>query len=511
MAQAIFTDINLFKNQLQNAVIHSGITLPTTSPADEKDKPKDGQLFNLTSKQEDKPAGLYVYKDNSNDWQHIPTSASIEQLIKDSVKGLKPKGSVNYTNWVNIPVEKVETDEEKDENNISIFNHPDLKIGNTDEYRTCYKIHFRPLNDTELGDVLSYLENRFNYSEDEDEEKRKTYIKSKYNIDLGEVGDPTDNFVFKNKTILLKNSLDNSEDSENGGKSKHHGAYKVWRETKQEEGRRTLYLHRVENFSDDIVDDGTTDGRLANNTEIDATNVYLFVQSGQQYVHRDVSFVQTRDAVLADSGVVEGGITKDNELFFQQFSGAQDGLSATGSLKITDGNTVEAVTTKAFANDDTKVLVTFDTVSKLEDTAKVVAEKTRIRTVTTDKIETMDDGQEKTVKAQLENLETEINSAILSDINAKDTDGSFAANAENPPSPPALSNYEIVSVEVFHNTEKVMVGVDIQKDEAKVKITYNTNNSLLKTLEVTAEIRYRLSGNIYSLLAHNKKAGAWQE
>jgi len=464
-AQAVFTDLNLFKNQLQNAVIHTGAALPDPNPSDSAKKPADGQLFNLANKIGDNQAGLYIYKGSA--WQYLPTTESIQQSIKDSVKGLKPKGSVNYTNWVDVAVEV-------DSANAA---NPLLKIGGTDQYRKSYSINFKALTAAEIDKVGAYLEKRFNYPNGTDLASK---IQSKYNIDLGEGVTVDANFSFVTKTILLRDSIDDASNP-------LYGAYRVWKEDKSDPVNRVLYLHRVANFSDDIVDDGTTDGRPATAAEKDATNVYLFVQSGQQYVHKDVSFVQTKDAIL--------GVPGEDALSFQQFSGAQDGLSASGSLRVVDGNTVQAITSKSYGDTSSEVLVTFDTIENIEATSKLVAEKTKIRAVQV--VGTEDDA------VTLSNLDTKINAAIEADREAKDTTDYFTAI-------PAMSNYEIVSVEVFHNGEKVLVGVDIQ-DAAKVGITYNTENTALGALPVTAEIRYRLSGDVYALLADSKKSGQWQQ
>lgn len=448
-AQAVFTDLNLFKNQLQNAVIHTGAALPAEGT--------DGQLFNLANKIGDNQAGLYIYKGTA--WQYLPTTESIQQSIKDSVKGLKPKGSANYTNWVDVAVE-VDSANATD---------PLLKIGGTDKYRKSYSINFKALTAAEITKVGQDLERRFNYPSGT---VLADKIESKYNIDLGEGVTVDAAFSFVGKTILLRDSIDDASSST-------YGAYKVWKEDKSDPVNRVLNLHRVANFSDDIVDDGTTDGRPATEVEKDATNVYLFVQAGQKFVHKDVSFVQTKDASIGE------------DLSFQQFSGAQDGLSASGSLRIVDGNTVQAITSKTYGDTSSEVLVTYDTIENIESTSQLVAKKTKIRAVQVDPA------------VQLSTLQATIESSIIADVNAKDKDGSFATD-------PVMSNYEIVSVEVFHNGEKVLVGVDIQ-DAAKVGITYNTENTALDTLLVTAEIRYRLSGDVYALLATDKKSGQWQQ
>lgn len=465
MAQAIFTDIDLFKNEIQNSILDKAVVKNASTLTGVGGEA--GQIIFLDTDTPQHKAGFYFY--SGNQWNLIPNAVDVERIIENSVKGLSPKGSVDFTSWTNVTLTSSEN---------KVFLDQDGKESDKGEIELeTWVFNIEELTIDQKIDINKTLEARFNYDQDNTEDNPfnevgvlvNNKITNNYNIDCPE---PLTSLVAGKTKLLLKDQTKKSE----------NGLYDV---RKAEEvpvsendepvvNKLQVTVTRCSNLSKDRLVDGTTTGKAKDPDS--AVNAYVFVQRGQEHVHQDVAFVQTRESLNGDDAKV------GDDLEFVQFSGASGGVQAQGSAKVVNGNTVTVITKRS---EDASNAVSLLTTSEHME-------------VTSDKITRLISPQSITATSSITGITAAINSAITNYVNTfkstLDPSNELVITAEN---------FKSVSVEFSHNNSPATIPHKLNTDWF-VQVILNEHMTK-ENPTVDAKVVFQFVGNPYSVIPESWK------
>lgn len=464
MAQAIFTDIDLFKNEIQNSILDKAVVKNAstlTGVAGEA-----GQIIFLDTDTAQHKAGFYFYSGNA--WNLIPNAVDVERIIENSVKGLSPKGSVDFTSWTNVALtdsaNKILLDQDGNESDSG-----EIELDTSVFY-------IEDLTDAQKIEINQTLEARFNYDQDNSQDNPfnevgvlvNNKITNNYNIDCP---DPLTSLVARKTKLLLK---DQTTKSQNGLYDVRKVTEVTVNEGNQDVTKTQVTVTRSYNLSKDNLVDGTTTGKAKDPDS--AVNAYVFVQKGQEHVHQDVAFVQTLD----DAKV-------GNSLEFVQFSGASGGVQAQGSAKVVNGNTVTVITKRS--EDKANAVSLLTTSEQIETNSDKVAKLTTPRTITTEK---------KTLTAISGAISQKIAADILALKSELDpTNGSNGLAIDE-------TNFECISVAFTYADSPATIPHKLNTSQF-VETIINSKMAAKTDIEVSAKVVYQFVGDPYSVLPNSWK------